>query len=302
MAAGGSGSCEPKLPCPSTSVRLAHARARAGARTHTAQAGAARGQTRRRRARSRRARHPRPRLSVQRARPRTRSKRGRTRAHARTPEGRHARARARARTRARGRARAPDIKRLRHPDERVVHGRVAVRVVLAQHLADDAGALAVPPARREAELVHRVQDPPLHRLQAVADVRQRARQDHAHRVREVRALHLVAHVNLAEPADGTWRRRDAHDCALVLLELVVNVLVDVVVVGARWLQRRRARARARLDGRAPRQRVHWATYGQGAHCATRAREQRARQECSAHLHRLCCPTTRRRLAASSRTE
>ena len=76
---------------------------------------------------------------------------------------------------------------LRHPDQRVVDRRVAVRVVLAHHLADDEGALAVGPGRLQAEVVHRVEHAAVDRLQAVAHVGQRPADDHAHRVIEVRA-------------------------------------------------------------------------------------------------------------------
>ena len=74
---------------------------------------------------------------------------------------------------------------LGEPDEGVVQGDVAVGVVLAHHLADDRGALAVGARRAEPHLAHRVEDPAMDRLQAVADVRQGARHDHAHRVIEV---------------------------------------------------------------------------------------------------------------------
>ena len=60
---------------------------------------------------------------------------------------------------------------LRHPDQRLVDRRVAVRVVLTHHLADDEGALAVRPVGLEAEVVHRVENPAVHGLQPVPDVR-----------------------------------------------------------------------------------------------------------------------------------
>ena len=63
-----------------------------------------------------------------------------------------------------------------------------MRVVLAEHIADDARRLDVPRGRVEAQLVHRVEDAPLHRLLAVGDVGQRAAHDHAHRVLEIAAL------------------------------------------------------------------------------------------------------------------
>ena len=88
---------------------------------------------------------------------------------------------------------------LRHADERVVDRRVAVRVVLTHHLADDEGALAVRPVRLQREVVHRVQHPPVHGLEPVADVGQRPADDHAHRVIEVRAAHLLRQLALFDP-------------------------------------------------------------------------------------------------------
>ena len=81
---------------------------------------------------------------------------------------------------------------LRHAHHRLVDDAVAVRVVLAQHLADDRRALAELGVRIEVQVrVHRVEDAPLHRLQAVAHVGQRARGDDADRVVQVAALRLV---------------------------------------------------------------------------------------------------------------
>src|SRR5581483_7981073 len=80
---------------------------------------------------------------------------------------------------------------LREADERVVDGGVAVRVVVAHHGADDARALLVRPVRLHAVLVHAVEDVPVHRLEAVAHVRQRARDDHRHRVVEEARAHLL---------------------------------------------------------------------------------------------------------------
>ncbi len=69
---------------------------------------------------------------------------------------------------------------LRHAHERVVDRRVAVRVVLAHHLADDAGALRVRRgSARGPALVHREQHAAVDGLQAVADVGQRAPDDDA---------------------------------------------------------------------------------------------------------------------------
>ena len=68
---------------------------------------------------------------------------------------------------------------LRQAHERVVDRRVAVRVVVAHHLADDAGALRVAAASGRGRLVHRVEHAAVDRLEAVAHVGQRAADDHA---------------------------------------------------------------------------------------------------------------------------
>ena len=80
---------------------------------------------------------------------------------------------------------------LRHAHQRVVDRLVAVRMIFADHVADDARGLHVLLVGRMPLFVHRIEDAPMHRLEAVARVRQRTRHDHAHRVIEVRALHLV---------------------------------------------------------------------------------------------------------------
>ena len=80
---------------------------------------------------------------------------------------------------------------LRHAHDRVVDRRVAVRVVLADHVADDARRLLVGPVPVVVQLVHREQHAPVHRLQAVARIGQGAADDHAHRVVEVRPPHLL---------------------------------------------------------------------------------------------------------------
>ena len=80
---------------------------------------------------------------------------------------------------------------LRHARERVVDRGVAVRVEVTHHVADHARALAVGARRLQAGLVHRVEHAAVDRLEAVAHVRQRAADDHAHRVIHVRGAHLL---------------------------------------------------------------------------------------------------------------
>ncbi len=78
--------------------------------------------------------------------------------------------------------------RLRHQHHGLVAGRVAVRMELADHVAHGARRLLGLRPGRQAELAHGVDDAPLHRLEAVADVRQRAIEDDVHRIIEVGLL------------------------------------------------------------------------------------------------------------------
>ena len=59
---------------------------------------------------------------------------------------------------------------------------------LADHIAHGARGFLVLGARGEPELAHGIDDAPLHGLQAVAEVGQRAVEDHVHRVVEIGAL------------------------------------------------------------------------------------------------------------------
>ena len=80
---------------------------------------------------------------------------------------------------------------LHQPHQSVVDRLITVRVILAEHIAHDAGAFAVRPIRCQAQFVHRVEDAALHRLEAIAGIGQGPTHDHAHRVLEVGALHLL---------------------------------------------------------------------------------------------------------------
>ena len=74
---------------------------------------------------------------------------------------------------------------LRQPHQRVVDRGIAVRMVLADHVAHHARAFLEARGGIEPQLVHGVDQPPVHRLQPVAHVRQRARHDGGERVGEV---------------------------------------------------------------------------------------------------------------------
>jgi hypothetical protein len=100
---------------------------------------------------------------------------------------------------------------LRHAHDGVVDRGVAVRVVLADHVADDAGGLLVGLVPVVGQLVHGEQHAPMHRLQPVAHVRQRPALDHAHGVIEVGVAHLLFEADregfLGELGGHGWKNR-----------------------------------------------------------------------------------------------
>jgi hypothetical protein len=83
---------------------------------------------------------------------------------------------------------------LSHAHHGIIDRRVTVRVVLAQHLTDDAGALAGGAIGLQAQAPHGKENAPLHRLEAVAHVRQGARGDDAHGIVQVGLAHLLLDV------------------------------------------------------------------------------------------------------------
>ncbi len=104
---------------------------------------------------------------------------------------------------------------LRQPHQRVVGRLVAMRMEAAQHVAHHAGAfhglgrhVAGGPAIGQAHALHREEDAALHRLHAVAHVRQRAALHHGERVLQVGALRVagqaqvVAGLGLGEVEGG----------------------------------------------------------------------------------------------------
>ena len=104
---------------------------------------------------------------------------------------------------------------------------------LPEHLADDARALDV---RAVPEVVHqvlRVEDPAVDRLEAVAHVGQRARDDDAHGVVHERRLHLLLDRDRDAVACERWCGAvSAHGCPLGSFgrcQLLVIVPVMVIV-------------------------------------------------------------------------
>ena len=85
---------------------------------------------------------------------------------------------------------------LGHAHERVVRGRIAVRVIFAEHVADHARALHVGARMDVVAFLHGEQDATVDRLQTVAHVGKRATDDDAHRIVEIRLTHLVFEIDV----------------------------------------------------------------------------------------------------------
>ena len=85
---------------------------------------------------------------------------------------------------------------LRHSDYRVIDSRVAVRVIFADNVADDACGFFISLVVSVAEFVHRPEHAAVDWLEAVAHVGQCAPDDDRHCVVEIRAAHLVFDVDV----------------------------------------------------------------------------------------------------------
>ena len=85
--------------------------------------------------------------------------------------------------------------RLRHAYHRVIDRGISVRVILAEHFADDFGALHVLAVMQQAHVMHRIENAAMHRLQAVTHIGQRASDDDRHRIVEIRTSHLFFNVD-----------------------------------------------------------------------------------------------------------
>ena len=70
-----------------------------------------------------------------------------------------------------------------------------MRMVFADHVADDTGALDVRPVPGVVELAHRIKNAAMYRLEAVSRVRKCAAHDHAHGVIQIRTAHLVFEID-----------------------------------------------------------------------------------------------------------
>jgi len=83
---------------------------------------------------------------------------------------------------------------LGHAHQGFVNRLIPVGMVFPDHIPHDAGALAKRAIRRQAQLVHSVEDAAMHRLEAVAGIRQSPPDNHAHGVFQVGLRHLPLQV------------------------------------------------------------------------------------------------------------
>ena len=162
--------------------------------------------------------------------------------------------------------------RLHHADHGVVDRAVAVGMVFAHHVADDAGRFDVGPVRKMVVLLHRVQDAAMHRLQAVAHVRQGPAHDHAHGVIEVGPLHLVGDRNRSDPG-----------CVVRSILVVSQKLRVLNILSRHFRPDHRRRPRGTVGGGAERPLV--ATFHPLVKTGYRHRSSRT----CGHLRRLHCP-------------
>ena len=87
---------------------------------------------------------------------------------------------------------------LSEANQRVVHGLVAVRVELADDVADHAGAFLERGAGVEPQLAHGIDQPAMHRLEAVARIGKRPVHDGGECVGEIALFQRIAQRNLLD--------------------------------------------------------------------------------------------------------
>ena len=123
---------------------------------------------------------------------------------------------------------------LRQPHQRVVHRDVAMRVEFADHVADHARAFLEAGGGIEAQLLHRVDQPPMHRLQPVAHVRQRARHDGGERIGEIALGERIGERRVLDLAGQIVRHPGLRDCREVTVHVVARDVVAAAGNGRCW--------------------------------------------------------------------
>jgi hypothetical protein len=112
-------------------------------------------------------------------------------------------------------------KRLREPNQGVVDRLIAVRMVLTKDIPDDSSALLVRFVGTQTHLAHRVEDPAVHRLQSVANVRQGPAHDDRHGVIEITVLDFILYRDGNDLPHSLFRFRIFHmpDTACLYVEV-----------------------------------------------------------------------------------
>ncbi len=87
---------------------------------------------------------------------------------------------------------------LRETHQRVVDRQLAMRVEFADHVPDHAGAFLVSGCGVKAKLVHRVHDAAVHRLEAIAHIRQGARHDRRQRIGQIALAERIGEIDIAD--------------------------------------------------------------------------------------------------------
>ena len=87
---------------------------------------------------------------------------------------------------------------LRQAHHGVVNRRIAVRMIVTEHVAYTGGGFFKGFIRTQTRFVHRVQDSAVHRFQAVANIGQRAADDDAHGIIDIAPLHFTDQFRLGD--------------------------------------------------------------------------------------------------------
>ena len=88
---------------------------------------------------------------------------------------------------------------LTHTHQCTVDRRVAVRVILTQHLTYDAGTFLVRVRTCVSDAQHSVKNAAMYGLESVTNIRQGTSDNHRHTIVDVRGFHLLFNVNLQNP-------------------------------------------------------------------------------------------------------
>src|SRR6185437_16719995 len=106
-----------------------------------------------------------------------------------------------------------------HAHDGVIHGSIAVWMIFADYIADDARGFFIRTVPVVRELVHGEKCPPMDRLQTITHIRQGPSYNHAHGVVEVGTAHLLFE------ADGERFFRELIHCYIFLSETISYIKI-----------------------------------------------------------------------------